>query len=131
MFGKKAPFPELYGIYEVKQFIRNKDTLAPLTSDSSRWKRLIIDRHYGGIEKMDNKMEFLQFEIDTNKTSIKLNPYMSENYEFDFKFEANVLILDGKLESDTLQIMLLKKDLNDFLLLNRGFNWINEFPLNR
>lgn len=131
LYGKKAPLPELYGIYEVKQFIRNKDTLAPLTTDSSRWKRLIIDKHYGGIEKMDDKMEFLQFEIDTNKNSIQLNPYQSENYEFNYKFEANVLFLDGRLEKDTLQIMLLKKDLNDFLLLNRGFNWINEFPLNR
>lgn len=131
MYGKKAPLPELYGIYEVKQFIRNKDTLAPLTKDSSRWKRLIIDKHNGGIQRMDDKMEYLQYEIDTIKNSIQLNPYQSENYEFVFKFEANLLQLEGIKNADTLQIMLLKKELNDFLLLNRGFNWINEYPLNR
>lgn len=131
LYGKKAPKPELYGIYEVKQFIVNKDTLAPLTTDSSRWKRLIIDKRNGGIEKMDEKLVYLQHELDSVSRKLKLIPYNADQYLFDYKFEANILHLEGVQNSDTLQIMLLKKNLDDFLLLNRGFNWINEYPLNR
>ena len=41
------------------------------------------------------------------------------------------LTLDGNLDQDTLKITLRKKGENKFLLVDRGFHWINEYPNNR
>ena len=41
------------------------------------------------------------------------------------------LVLEGVLQGDTLSIHLKKFDAQNFLLMNRGFHWINEFPFNR
>ena len=42
-YGDAAPKPPLYGIYDVETFVRNKDTLPPLTTDTSRWKQIVIN----------------------------------------------------------------------------------------
>ncbi len=50
-----------------------------------------------------------------------------------FKYQLNddKLILQGVYKDDTLSVQLEYYDKNNFVLLNRGFNWINEFPYNR
>ncbi len=35
------------------------------------------------------------------------------------------------MDNDTLTGNFIRKTEKDFLLMNRGFNWINEIPLNR
>ena len=40
-------------------------------------------------------------------------------------------MLSGKLAQDTVNIRLRRIDPKTFLLLNRGYHWINERPLNR
>jgi len=52
-WGKNAPKSAIYGIYEVQKFIKNQDTIPPLTTDSIRWKRLIIDKRFSNIQTMD------------------------------------------------------------------------------
>lgn len=42
-YGDSAPSTALKGIYNVKTFIRNKDTLAPLQTDTLRWKQLVLE----------------------------------------------------------------------------------------
>jgi len=44
--------------------------------------------------------------------------------------DAARLRLDGTWAGDTLTITL-RRNLSDFLLVSRGFHWINEFPMNR
>ena len=39
-WGPEAIKPALHGLYEVETFTRNGENLPPLTSDSSRWRRL-------------------------------------------------------------------------------------------
>jgi len=40
-------------------------------------------------------------------------------------------VLISQAANDTLNIRLQRKNLTDFLLLNRDFNWVNEYPFNR
>jgi hypothetical protein len=35
------------------------------------------------------------------------------------------------MDNDTMQVLLKKKDVKDYLLVNRGFHWVNEYPFNR
>jgi hypothetical protein len=40
-------------------------------------------------------------------------------------------VLAGRLGSDSLVLRLRRIDENRFLLMNRGFHWIQEQPFNR
>jgi hypothetical protein len=40
-------------------------------------------------------------------------------------------VLTGTVDNDPLEIRMRRKDPSEFLLVNRGFHWINELPFNR
>ena len=39
--------------------------------------------------------------------------------------------IEGILEGDTLNIAMKPKKKEDFLLINRGFRWVSEYPFNK
>jgi len=41
------------------------------------------------------------------------------------------LTLDGEMDSHKIHMQLQLVDLSTFLLINRGFHWIQEYPFNR
>jgi hypothetical protein len=53
-------------------------------------------------------------------------------YRFNYRFpKKDSLILVGALKKDSLEIRLKLYDWQNFLLVHRGFHWINEYPFNR
>ncbi len=77
-----------------------------------------------------------QYKFITDSTSKKIMFHKqgleSEDYNFDYKNpNSEFLELDGIMESDTLRIILSRRDHEKFILNSRGFNWINERPYNR
>ncbi|WP_299434639.1 hypothetical protein [uncultured Aquimarina sp.] len=132
-WGKKAPKSALFGIYEVKEFIKNNDTLPPLTTDTIRWKRLIVDKRYSNIQTMDET--FIRLKEKTDSTSQKLNLISysdsTDVRNFSYKIKDSIYIFEGTYKCDHLQIVTKKKEREEFLLINRGFRWINEKPFNR
>ncbi|MGS2741578.1 hypothetical protein [Sinomicrobium sp. M5D2P17] len=129
----KASLPALYGIYDVKDFIYNGDTIAPLLTDTLRWKRMVIDRNSTGIVKMNDKIIPIQNNTDTLKHTLTLTSWQdtTSTHSFTYKVRDSMLYVNGTYGKDRMDITLKKKDLNDFLLINRGFHWINEYPFNR
>lgn len=132
-YGKKVPKHSLYGIYDVKNFIVNGDTLPPLTTDTLRWQQLIIDKRSSLLIKMDGSRVGMQHEMDTVQGLISLTPYLDNElgYELEFLKKDSLLFLKRVNEDDTLRIKALKVDREDFFLMHRGFNWINEYPMQR
>ena len=124
--------PHLYGIWETEYFIKNNDTIQPLTTDTERWKYLIIDQNnQTTVKMMNNVNHFYRFEADsiTKKVKIYSAGIKSEKYNFNYELlDVKTLKLDGTLYFNDLSIILKKKDL---LLHSRDFNWINERPYNR
>ena len=45
--------------------------------------------------------------------------------------DESSLIFDGVVLSEPVKIRLKKIDTSKYLLLSRGFHWINELPFNR
>lgn len=47
--------------------------------------------------------------------------------------DADSLLIDGPLQGEAapVSIRMRKVDPSRFLLVNRGFHWVNEYPLNR
>jgi hypothetical protein len=134
-YGDKAKKPPLYGIYNVQSFVRNNDSIAPLKTDTTRWDKMSIS--YSGsarVVMMNDSSKRYNFVIDTVKHTIIMNTYadtVNKAYYTYSQPTKDMLLLKGKFKKDSLNISLKKYDLNKFLLLRRGFHWVNEYPLNR
>ena len=129
------PRPALYGIWEVENFTRNGHEVPPLVTDTARWRRLIAD--FPGsiaVKTMDDKI--INYGADYSKTGNTLTLFegadRSKGYKLVYtRLDAEHLLLDGTMGGDALSLRLRRIDISKFLLLNRGFHWINEMPLNR
>lgn len=133
-YGDKRTLPPLYGIYNTSVFIRNKDTILPLTTDTTRWKQLIIDFDKSvQIKLMNDKIQWYSFSVDTVQHRVSLNSYVDTLRKsiLSYKIDGSWLTLTGGLFDDSVYIRLNKYDAQSFNLMNRGFHWINEYPFNR
>ncbi|MBC7864032.1 MAG: hypothetical protein IAF38_13735 [Bacteroidia bacterium] len=130
--GKRPP---LYGIYKVEKFIRNGDTIPPLTTDSTRWFRLIVQSpEKVRLENMKLQKYFESMEVDSVKrTGIMKNTFDSTLvFNFTYQFpQKEKLIVEGIFGKDTLKVEMQKVNVDSFLLIKRGFHWINEEPFNK
>ena len=132
-YGDKRAKPPLYGIWEVETMRVNDSLLPPLLTNEQRWRYLVID--YKGrcsIKHLNGQVKWLNFAIDKDQSKISLYDY---NYkqEDNFTYSQNIdsLHMKGILGKDTLDLSLKLKNLDEILLINRGFHWINEYPFNR
>ncbi len=134
-YGPKAPKAPLYGLYEVKTFILNQDTLAPLITDTTRWRKLVTDyAGYATVKLMNDSTHNFAFKVDTLKRTITMNSYKDtlNKYQFTYtKPQKDSLLIKGSYKKSTLVIGLHREDENKFILVKRGFHWINEYPFNR
>jgi hypothetical protein len=138
-YGDKAPTTALQGVYNIKTFIRNKDTLAPLQTDTLRWKQLVLDGSptygYASIRAMnDSAKGYFSFKPDTILHTITLTSYADSTNKYTFHYrlpQKDSMVLLGAWKKDSLDIHLKLTDWKNLLLVRRGFHWINEYPLNR
>ncbi|HRI19536.1 MAG TPA: hypothetical protein PLA68_01225 [Panacibacter sp.] len=134
-YGDDAPKAPLYGIYNVETFIKNNDTLPPLKTDTLRWNKLIVSwQGYAGVKMMNDSSQSYAFEPDTIAKKIVMYNYDDTARKSLFTYsipEKDVMILSGKWNQDSVTISMKKYDLNNFLLVSRGFHWVNEYPYNR
>ncbi len=123
----------LYGIYEVEEFIKNRDTLLPLITDTIRWKRLVIDKRHSGIQTMDEKINLFKEKTDTISKTLSLISFKDSTdiQTFSYRLKNGLYLFESTYRGDTVKIKAKKKERKDFLLINRGFNWINERPFNK
>lgn len=112
----------------METFTRNGQEVPPLTTEAARWRKVVIE--FPGmvnVKMMNDTIRGLPAEYDPNKNIVKLDksPFVWTHPD------AGHLVLEGKLGSDDLKVRLKSVDPSKFLLLSRGFHWINEFPFNR
>jgi len=125
----------LYGIYNVTTFIRNRDSIKPLTTDTARWNKLIISSPPGNasVMLMNNSFQHFAFQPDTTKKQILMyaKADTSNRYTFTyFQLKDSVLILRGKWHKDSLEIKFKQIDFNTFPIMNRHFHWLSDRNLN-
>ncbi len=127
--------PPLYGLWDVESFTRNGQELPPLTTDTTRWKKVAIQYPgYFAIRAMDDSPKGYRSQYDAAKSTVTLSQGANPSSKSIFAYsrpDADHVVLAGVLGSDTLSIRLRKVDVSKFLLINRGFHWINELPFNR
>ena len=134
IYGEKAPKSALYGLYEIVHFEKNGDTIPANIYDTERWRYLILDRAGSAqIHKMDKTGLYFKSEIDTLKNQLRLTSHRDSRDTFilNYKKTEHIFSFETIIKSDTIKARckIFKKE--DFLLMKRGFNWVNEHPFNR
>ena len=133
-YGDYRKRPLLYGIYNTELLVRNNDTIPPLITDTTMWKQLVIQvDKFAAVKMMNDTLKRFNFIVDTTKKSISVYQGMDtlNKSMLAYTLDSTCLTLTGKYKGDEVLMRFRKYDLNRFLLLNRGYNWINERPLNR
>ena len=135
LIGPNAPKPPVYGIWDVESMSKNGVPQTPLLSDSLQIRRVI----FGGLSRatfrtMSDSVERFSMKVDSVKHELALtgrfDPKLSQVLTYT-RPDSDHLELSGKLGSDSLVMRLRRLDENRFLLMNRGFHWIQELPYNR
>ena len=125
------PKTALYGVWEVTKFQKGKDKSINDGNWKKRWKYLAIDEpKYAVVKTLGDKQILYRFSADTINKNITIAKYPSKELDtLSFIKIDDTLTITGVIKTDTVNIFLKKKD--DFLLNSRGYNWINEYPLNK
>jgi hypothetical protein len=83
---------------------------------------------------MDEESQSYRASIDANAKTIVLKKLDNEKGKANFSFrrpDADHLILDGIMDDHKVHVELELFDRSKFLLANRGFHWVQDYPFNR
>jgi hypothetical protein len=134
-YGGGSPKSALYGIWNVEQLTIDGQPSPPLMSDHDRWRRLIFDvPSRTAFQKMDESLVRLGAAINTSDSTLKLTKNDDQNWKASFTYtrpSQDRLVLDGEIDGRKERMELQLVDRGKFLLVSRGFQWIQEYPFNR
>jgi hypothetical protein len=146
-FVANRPRPALQGLYEVETFIQNGHELPPLTTDPTRWRRVVIDFPTSmQVQMMDDSIRTYgadyssvgdSFTLFAPPVSTGLGPIAaivgspSKKYEFAAsRPNADYVEIQGRLGDDSLKVKLKRLNPAKFPLVSRGFHWVQESGFN-
>jgi hypothetical protein len=128
----KTPF---YGIWNVEEFTIDGQPRPPLVTDAERWKRVVfVTPKLFTVQFMSDKRERYGLQFDEEKKTLELIKRDDKDWKSSLHCEqsgAEKLVLEGTFAGKKVQAKLTRVDESEFLLVNRGFHWINEYPFNR
>jgi hypothetical protein len=123
--------PPLYGIYQVERFIQNGKEIPPLLTDLSRWKMVLAQNPtLIQIRMMDDSARTYASVYGPADNTVILTAAEKGVFTYS-RPDAEHVTMTGTLGGVPLVVNLRRKDPSEFLLVNRGFHWINELPFNR
>jgi hypothetical protein len=134
--GAGAPRPPLYGIWDIEKMQIDGVERSPLITDYGRWRRLIVQNASAlSFQRMDETFGGYAATLDQTAKTITLKKTPQDKTpEGTLAFQQpspDVLVLDGQLGGHTMHLQTRLFDKNRFMLISRGFNWVQERPFNR
>jgi hypothetical protein len=134
-YGDLSPRPPLYGIWNVLEIEVDGKARPPLVSDETRWRRVVFpNSSQMSVQLMSNSRLRYGLKLDAAKGTLELNKRDDPTHKFILTYKQpgpGLLALEGTLDNQKIRASLKKVDPSSFLLMNRGFHWINEYPFNR
>jgi uncharacterized membrane protein YphA (DoxX/SURF4 family) len=141
--------PKVIGSYDVTKFAEGGVDKPMLLSDATLWKRIGV-RAMGteppsfllSVRKMNNDSIRYNLALDEKTSEMKLTPWRGGSplpegetepapETLRYTLDGKQLTLEGTISGTPLKVELKRLEATDFLLVNRGFHWINETPFNR
>ena len=134
-YGGGVPKPALYGVWDVEQQTVDGQVRPPLFTDGNRWRRILFDRYNLVVfERFNDERVFWTGDLDPRAGTVKLSQRGSNQGGSTLTYtqpSPNRLTLDGALSGHRIHLELQLYDRSKFLLLSRGFHWVQEYPFNR
>lgn len=135
-YNDASPKPALYGLYEVESFTRDGQVLPPLLGDPLRWRYLAVNRfNRASVRGMDDRVQRFGMEHDAGKATVTFTEGQGDaQKKFVLTYsqpDAEHLVVQGTFQGAPTEVRLKKVDDSKHVLVNRGFNWIQELPFNR
>lgn len=117
------------GSYEVLTFEKDKEDF-PMDAE---WVKVILDTRSIAVERVSGRKTYFTIKEIVEGNLIILSS--SENMESDdtlrFSEDGSTCHLVATIGTHQFDMTAKRKKKSDYFLINRGFNWINEHPLNR
>ena len=133
--GPFAPKPPLYGIYDVRELTRNGKPVPLFITDSSVWKRVVFSEYDRvSVRTMTDSLTRYGVKVDTIRRTLILKPRFDSSAIVTLAYArpaSDQLLLSGRVGGDSVVARFKRLDQRRFLLMSRGFNWIQEQPFNR
>lgn len=134
-YGGGAPKSPFYGIWNIDQLSIDGHLRPPLLSDADRWRRVIFESpDTMSLQNMDDSFAHYQAAIDKGAGTIGLKKFKDTSWNDYFRFQRtgeDQLTLDGELNHHKVHMQLQLDNRNRFLLVTRGFHWVQEVPVNK
>ena len=134
-YGYFSPEPPLYGIWEVDEMVVDGQVRPPLLTEKDRWRRVVFDYYESfSIQLTDDSWHSFVLQLDDKKKTLALTNYKDETWKSAFSYTEpgpGLLTMEGTMDGKKVQVRLHRLDPSKFLLVSRGFHWINERPFNR
>ena len=142
--GGGAPRSPLYGIWNIETMTIDGQVRSPLVTDYARWRRVLFPTATAiTFQRMDDTFLGYGAKIDMSAKTIAVTAApgtpgptaaAANTPAAVFTFQQpdrERLILDGTLDGHAIHMETRFYDRNKFLIVSRGFNWIQERPFNR
>lgn len=134
-YGDEAPKPKLYGNYRVETFYKNTNVIPPLTTDKIRWNKILLSNFdRGAVQMMDDTLQDYTYYVNPDTNEIRFNDRFSNELKYTFKYiqiDQDHIEMKSEDPDSSTYMKLVRLEPGDYLLMKRGFHWINEYPLNR
>ena len=122
----------LYGVWEVEEFNVGQPTA---TTPFQHWRRIVFDSPYRvSVQSAPDLNERFGCQLDQEKRTLTLRKRDDPGWNSVLTYEQvspEVMTLTGALNGSEMTARLRRSDERKFLLTDRGFHWVNEFPFNR
>ena len=86
------------------------------------------------LKGMNDSLKSYVFRPDTVNRKIEIFPRGDSSIRNSLAYhypDKEHLVVQGSWKGDSIYVRMKIYDLNKFMLVNRGFHWVNEFPMNR
>jgi hypothetical protein len=134
-WGTGSPKSPLYGIWEVDEMSIDGQLRPPLVTDAERWGRVVFDSPtYVAFQGMRGKLEFYDSAFDASTRMLTLTKGDDKPPKARLAVQqpqSTRLVLEGDLDGHKVHVVLRRTDQTKFMLLSRGFHWVQEYPFNR
>ena len=122
----------LAGLYTAETVVQGNDTIPARLNDATRWHYFIVQfEGKATIRYMNDSAAYYEMTVDTLKNVVTLKGDDEKEMYLHYKQQDKSLTFERYLNNDTTRYILSRKTADDFLLINRGFHWVNEVPYNR
>ncbi|HLY64423.1 MAG TPA: DoxX family protein [Chloroflexota bacterium] len=130
--------PAVRGIWYVDDFTLDNVPHLPLLTDKERWKQVVLDTpNLINVQMMDETLQQYPLRLDEQQNTLRFADIGSPHWKGEFTIEhsqPDSMTLTGEVDDRPMVVHLRRldiKDPNKFLLINRGFHWVNQFTYRR